>query len=217
MKPAAGLLVLLLGTAACPVSEHVADYHLAPAGAAESGIDAGSLDLRAVETANGARALRAESPELALEWRLTSRGAELRVENRGGEPLGLHWDGARIEGDFAAPLVLATPGGREERALPQRPSVLPAGAEETYSLIAGPPGPWQPFTDDPQSGFWTLRRPLFDLDVDGAAGSAARLETARRALGREVRLVLPVERAGTHGELAVAARVADARVRPTYY
>lgn len=212
------LLALLLGAAACPVSEYVADYHLEPAGpATAAGVEVGALESRTVETPNGARAVRTEGDEVALEWRLTSRGADLRVENRGDAPLALHWDGARLEGDFAAPLVLASPGSFEERDLPQRPTTLPPGGEETYSLILGPPGPWQPFTDDPDHGFWTLRRPLFDLDVDAASGSAARLETARRALGHELRLVLPIGVEGAEGEIAVPVRVADVRVRPTHY
>jgi hypothetical protein len=58
---------------------------------------------------------------------------------------------------------------------------------------------------------------MFDLDVDGTSERGARNALAERAVGKELRLVLPLEIEGRRYELGLPVRVSGASVRASYY
>jgi hypothetical protein len=204
--------------AACTPSEFIADYGLRPVGPASlNGAPApGTVTPFVFDGAERVEAVRYEDDRVAVGWTLYSRNARLEIENRTGSPLRVIWAESRLEGDFQASLILAESGTQEERSLPQEPSEVPPTARAAYSTIAGPAGRWQAFTDDTGRGFWQSTRPMFDLDVDGA-GEGDRNALAQRAVGRQLRLVLPLEVEGRRYELGLPVQVSAASVRASYY
>lgn len=214
-----GLAILLLLVAGCAPSEHIADYGMEPAGRPLLNGEPASGEIRSYvfEGARDVRSLRYESGEVAIAWITYSWGVSLEVENRGDQPIGVNWSGARLEGSFEAPLVLADPGSRDERRLPQAATVVRPGDRARYQAIPGPPGSWQPFTDEENRGFWQRERPVFDLDVDSVPSEDERNRLARQAVGQILRLVLPLELQGNHQELILPARVVEVTTRASYY
>jgi hypothetical protein len=212
-------LAALLVIAGCVPSEYIADYGLHPAGPATLDGDAapGTLHSFVFDRLKGVRSVRYEDERLAVDWTVYSTRPRLEVENRTAAPLRVIWSETRIEGDFEAPLVLASPGPRDQRDLPQQPTVVEPGTREKYHTVPGPPGRWQPFTRDESRGFWQGARPMFDLDVNGAPGKRERNALAERALGSELRLVLVLEIDGRRHALRLPARVAEVSTRASYY
>jgi hypothetical protein len=210
--------LLALG-AACTPSEYIADYGLRPVCSAtlNGGAVPGALRPFVFDGAEPVEAVRYEDDRVLVDWTLYSRNARLEIENRTGAPLRVIWGESRLEGDFQASLLLADPGTREERSLPQIPTEVPPFTRATYSTIAGPAGRWQAFTDDRNRGFWQPVRPMFDLDVDGAGELSAKSALARQAVGRQLRLVLPLEIEGRRYELDLPVQVSAASVRASYY
>jgi hypothetical protein len=213
------LAALAVPAVACTPSEYIADYGLQPAAAATLNGDSAPGVLRpfVYDGAVGVRSVQYEDERVAVDWTLNSRFARLEIENRTDAPLRVIWSESRLEGDFEAPLILAESGTHDERSLPQEPTVVPPAARARYSTIAGPPGRWQAFTNDEDRGFWQSARPMFDLDVDGAGERDGRDALAERAVGRELRLVLPLEIEGRRYELGLPVRVIRASVRASYY
>lgn len=207
-----------VGVFACTASEHVADYGIEPVAQARlNGVEAsGEWQPFVFEGANRVPSGRYQDEDVRIDWTVFSFGVTLTIENRSSYPLDVVWSESRIEGDFEAPLILTEPGTPEERSIPQQPTTVLAGTVQTYSAIAGPPGEWQPFTDDPQRGFWQRERSLFDLDLDNAPEDERRL-AAQRAVGQEIHLVLVLESEGERKRLDLPARVIEAKVRPAYY
>jgi len=146
-----------------------------------------------------------------------SSSIHVTVENRSEEPLEILWSEAELAGDFTAPLILRTPGTKEERSLPQQPTSLAPGESEYYQLILGPPGRWQPFSDDKARGFWQASRSLFDLDIDAAPSAEERQHLMQQAVGLEFRLLLPLQQGNNRRDLVLPLRVSGAEVRATYY
>jgi hypothetical protein len=212
------LAALALPVVACTPS-YLAEYGLRPAGPATlDGAPApGALSGFVFDGADPVPAVRYEDDRVAVDWILNSSRARLEIENRTGKPLRVIWSEARLEGDFQAPLILAESGTRKERSLPQEPTVLPPTERATYRTIVGPPGRWQAFTRDTGRGFWQSARPMFDLDVGGTRERGTRNALAERAVGTELRLVLPLEIEGMRYELALPVRVSGASVRASYY
>lgn len=205
-------------TFACTASEHVADYGIEPVAKARvNGVEAdGEWQAFMFEGANRIPSGRYEDDDIRVDWTVFSFGVTLTIENRSRSPLDVLWSESRIEGDFQAPLILTDPGSPEERKIPQQPTTVGAGEVSTYSAIAGPPGEWQPFTDDPERGFWQRERSLFDVELDNAPEEERRL-AAQRAVGREIDLVIVFEIEGERRRLVLPARVIEAKVRAAYY
>jgi hypothetical protein len=212
------LAALAVPVAGCTPS-YLAEYGLRPAGSATlNGAPApGSLSAFVFDGADPVPAVRYEDDRVAVDLVLNSSRARLEIENRTEAPLRVIWSEARLEGDFQAPLILAASGTRDERSLPQEPTVLPPAERATYRTIAGPPGRWQAFTNDRDRGFWQSARPMFDLDVHGTSERSARSALAERAVGSELHLVLPLEIEGRRYELRLPVRVSGASVRASYY
>jgi hypothetical protein len=216
---ARGLAALVALVSACAPSEYIADYGLLPAGSALLNGDPAPGAMRAFvfHGVAGVRSVRYQDERVAVDWTLYSRTARLVVENRTAAPLRVFWSEARIEGDFEAPLVLSTPGTADARDLPQEPTIVAPADRASYSVIPGPPGRWQHFTNDPDRGFWQMARSMFDLDVAGTGDRRARDALAERAVGSELRLVLSLEIEGARHEFRLPARVVEASVRASYY
>jgi CheY-like chemotaxis protein len=213
------LVTLALPVLACTPSEYIAEYGLRPVGSATlNGAPApGALSPFVFDGADPVPAVRYQDERVAVDWILSSRRARLDIENRTDAPLRVIWSESRLEGDFQTPLILAEAGTRHERSLPQEPTVIPPAGRVTYRAIAAPPGRWTAFTNDQDRGFWQSARSIFDLDVDGASERGARIALAERAVGMELRLVLPLEIAGSRYELELPVRVSGASVRGSYY
>jgi hypothetical protein len=213
------MAALAVTVVTCTPSEYIADYGLRPMGSPTvNGSPApGALSPFVFDGADPLPAVRYEDDRVAVDWILYSRAARLEIENRTNAPLRVIWSDSRLEGDFQAPLILAAPGTHDERGLPQEPTVITPAGRQTYSAIAGPPGKWQAFGNDPDRGFWQSTRPMFDLDVDGAGERSRRDALAQRAVGQELRLVLSLEMDGRSYELALPVRVVGATVRASYY
>lgn len=213
------LAILLLLITGCIPSEHIAEYGMEPAGQPLLDEEPAPGELRSFvfEGARDVRAIRYESGDVVVDWITRSSGVSLEVENRTDQPIRVDWSAARLEGSFEAPLVLTDPGGREERAMPQAPTAVAPGERAHYGAIPGPPGAWQSFTGEEHRGFWQRERSVFDLDVDKASNDEARDQLARQAVGRTLRLVLPLELEGRVHELVLPARVGEATTRPSYY
>lgn len=212
------MVAVAVVASACTASEHVADYGIEPVAKARlNGVETdGNWQSFIFEGANRVPSGRYEDEDIRIDWTVFSFGSTITIENRSPSPLGVIWSECRIEGDFEAPLILTDPGTREERKIPQQPTTVGAGEKSTYSAIAGSPGEWQPFTDEPQRGFWQRERSLFDVELDDVPEEERRL-AAQRAVGREIRLVFVFEIEGERRRLMLPARVTDAQVRATYY
>lgn len=214
-----GLLAILAVVGGCTPSEYIADYGLHPMGEAVLNGEPAPGELRpfVFDGAKPVRSVRYEDERVVVDWTTYSSNVRLEVANRTDSPLRVIWSETRIEGDFEAPLVLAEPGTFEQRGLPQQATVVGPGERESYTTIPGPPGDWQPLTDEEDRGFWQRERPMFDLDVDGAEDGSERDALAALAVGREIRLVLALDMGGERHELILPARVVEANTRASYY
>jgi hypothetical protein len=216
-------LCACLATVAVPVvactPSYIVEYGLQPVGFAtlNEAPAPGALSPFVFDGVDPVPAVRYQDDRVVVDWILRSSRSRLEVVNRTEAPLRVIWSETRLEGDFQAPLILADAGTEEERSLPQEATVIPPGGRATYSTIAGPPGHWQAFTNDRNRGFWQSARPMFDLDVDGAAGRHTRNAIAEQAVGREFRLMLRLEIEGMHYELGLPVRVSGASVRASYH
>jgi hypothetical protein len=202
----------------CAPSEYIADYSIRPLPqAVMNGRTApGTWSSFQFDGVKPIPSGRYTDERMLVEWTLVSSEISLKIENRSSGPLQVLWSESRIEGDFQAPLILGQVGPAEERKLPQQPTTIVSGATATMRAFAGPPGRWQPLTDDPTKGFWQRQRPLFDIDVDKLSGDE-RESAVRATVGRSIRLVIVFRSAGERQELVLPAEVTEARVRAVYY
>jgi hypothetical protein len=210
---------LLLAIAGCMPSEYIADYAMQPASQPLLDGRAATGELRTFifEGTREVPSLRYADDRLIVDWTVYSWGLNLTVENRTEQPMRVFWSDARLEGDFEVSLVLAEPGSREERSIPQEPTVIPPRERARYRVIPGPPGQWQPLTGAEDRGFWQRQRAMFDLEVDQAIGGHGRDQLAQQAVGRTLRFRLPIEIQGRRHDVVLPALIVGAATRPSYY
>ena len=207
----------LLAATGCPVSEWIAHYDVVPAGLARVDGESAEGDLQTAGEPGKRSRVRLERPEVAVVVGFESASIHLTVENRSEEPLEILWSKAKLAGDFTAPLILGNSGSKEERSLPQQPTSLAPGESDYYQLILGPPGRWQPFSDEKTRGFWQRSRSLFDLEVDAAPRAEERQRLMQQSVGLEFRLVLPLQMGEDRRDLVLPLRVTGAELRAVYY
>lgn len=163
-----------------------------------------------------------EERGVALSWRLDQDGAEFEIRNGTGSPLRILWPEASILEEGEMRPVVAAIGYRHKgvehqldlRRLPPPPTVLAPGAVTSFDVIPQSRAVWQEFSgarDD--RGFWTAEAPLWGLGPAESQKMEEMRQQARRAVGRHVRIEVPLEVGGARRDWSFNLAVTDAHVR----
>jgi hypothetical protein len=126
---------------------------------------------------------------IEVKWHVASDRLSIHVANLGEEAIQIVWSEALLDDGMGKhPLHLGDPGPESVRKPPQSPTeVLPGQRTPIMNVVVGLPIGWQPFTNEPGSGFVTGGRPLF-----GISPSAGDSET-KAAVGKRLTLYLPID------------------------
>lgn len=163
-----------------------------------------------------------EERGVALSWRLDQDGAGFEIRNGTASPLRILWPEASILEEGETRPVVAAIGDRDKgvehqldlRRLPPPPTVLAPGAVTSFDVFPQSRAVWQDITGSRDDrGFWTAETPLWGLAPMQSEKKEEMRQQARHAVGRHVRIEVPLEIGGARRDWSFDLTVTDAHVR----
>jgi len=138
--------------------------------------------------------------DLVFSWRLTNLSISFNIENNTNQPIKILWAESTISIDKLPPESLIannnshTDGHKHSLDMPKFPqelSILSPSIQSTYRLFPYSHSEFRYFTNSSR-GHWGVTKVLWDERPDKEQTSQERQSTADNAIGRNVRIFLPI-------------------------
>jgi hypothetical protein len=158
--------------------------------------------------------------DLEFRWWLSNIFINLDIHNKTSQPLRIHWaEGVIALESLPEPLVASISYLRKGIThtldwpeLPQDPSEVAPFMKAKFCVFPYSHSRWQPFTGS-LKGFWTSERVLWDLEPGENQTKQEMQALADKAIGRTIRISLPIEVNGVKKVFVFDLQVTRAIVR----
>ena len=200
---ATALLVALAALAGCQSADLKAHY-----------------ELRATEAV-----MEAEIPEdgpgteqiaVRVTWSADADGVVGSFSNPADTTAAIHWEKATISVDGEPPVPLLSAAPQPGPDLPQPPTVIPRLGQMIIGMLPGDAAEWEWFANRTLGGSWRPTAPLFGIEFTPGMSEAERLSMAETAVGKRIRIELPVRTGGRRLTHIYDIRVTGAELRPSF-
>jgi hypothetical protein len=179
VRVVAALGLVLVALAGCQSASHEARFELQ--------VTEAVVEENAPEEGPTARELAA-----AIDWTMRTDGLDARVTNRADTVAMILWEGATfsVDGGETEPLVATAP--QQEPEVPGLTSAIPAGGQMVVGMLPRSHAEWEWMPSRAMGGAWKPASGLFGVEFTTEQTEAERQALAETAVGRKVKVDVPV-------------------------
>jgi hypothetical protein len=152
-----------------------------------------------------------------VTWTVTSHSLEALVTNRADSTATIIWEGATIaiDGGEPEPLLYTAPCPGPE--LPQPPTTVPRKGQVAIDTVPRSEAEWEWLPNRAMGGSWRAKEDIMGVPLADASSREAIETAAQQAVGKKLRIRLPILVGHRHITHMFELLVMDANVSRTYH